>query len=99
MNDEKIVNRVNPTDNEDAVTKKYVDEKNKTKQKKTETIDLFSFLSKYAPKVSSSMHSSKKKQRAGITQATTQTVNYIIPKTIALLRMINQDWSNMQHKK
>ena len=101
MNDEKIVNRVNPTDNEDAVTKKYVDEKkkqNKTK-KKTETIDLFSFLSKYAPKVSSSMHSSKKKQPAGITQATTQTVNYIFPKTIALLRMINQDWSNMQHKK
>ena len=37
MNDEKIVNRVNPTDNEDAVTKKYVDEKkkqNKTKKKK-----------------------------------------------------------------
>ena len=31
MNNEKIVNRVNPTDNEDAVTKKYVDEK-KTKQ-------------------------------------------------------------------
>ena len=100
MNDEKIVNRVNPTDNEDAVTKKYVDEKTKQQNKtKTETIDLFSFLSKYAPKVSSSMHSSKKKQRAGITQATTQTVNYIIPKTIALLRTINQDWSNMQHKK
>ena len=93
MNNEKIVNRVNPTDNEDVVTKKYVDEKKKQNKttKKTETIDLFSFLSKYASKVSSSMHSSKKKQRAGITQATTQTVNYIILKTIALLRMINQD--------
>ena len=37
MNDEKIVNRVNPTDNEDAVTKKYVDEK--TKQNKTKKTD------------------------------------------------------------
>ena len=34
MNDEKIVNRVNPTDNEDAVTKKYVDEKTKQNKKK-----------------------------------------------------------------
>ena len=37
MNNKKIVNLVNPNDNEDAGNKKYVDEK-------TETID---FLSKY----------------------------------------------------
>ena len=41
MNNIKIANLANPTDNEDATNKKYVDEK-------TETIDFFPFLSKYA---------------------------------------------------
>ena len=41
MNNIKIANLADPTDNEDATNKKYVDEK-------TETIDFFPFLSKYA---------------------------------------------------
>ena len=41
MNNIKIANLANPTDNEDATNKKYVDEK-------TETIDFFPFLSQYA---------------------------------------------------
>ena len=40
-NNIKIANLANPTDNEDATNKNYVDEK-------TETIDFFPFLSKYA---------------------------------------------------
>ena len=43
MNNEKIVNLANPTDQQYAVTKKYVDQK-------TETIDLFSSLPNYAPR-------------------------------------------------
>ena len=39
MNNEKIVNLANPTDQQYAVTKKYVDQK-------TETIDLFGFFAK-----------------------------------------------------
>ena len=57
MNNEKIVNLANPTDQQYAVTKKFVDQK-------TETIDLFSSLSKYAPEVFPLRLSSKKKQRA-----------------------------------
>lgn len=38
----KIVNLVNPNNHQDATTRKYVD------KKKTETIYLFSFSSKYA---------------------------------------------------
>ena len=41
MNNEKIINLANPTDNEDAANKMYVDEKQ-------ETIDFFSCLSKNA---------------------------------------------------
>lgn len=41
MNNQKIVNLANPTDHQDAVTKKYMEEK-------TEIIALFTFLSKYA---------------------------------------------------
>ena len=57
MNNEKIVNLANPTDQQYAVTKKFVDQK-------TETIGLFSSLSKYAPEVFPLRLSSKKKQRA-----------------------------------
>ena len=50
MNDEKIVNRVNPTDNEDAETKKYVDEKkNKTKQKKKQKQSIYSLFCQNMP--------------------------------------------------
>ena len=44
MNNKKIRNLADPTDNEDAANKKYVDEK-------TETIDSFTFFfTKYAPR-------------------------------------------------
>ena len=43
MNNQKIVNLSEPTHNEDVANQKYVDEK-------TETINLFTFLSKYANK-------------------------------------------------
>ena len=43
MNNQKIVNLSDPTHNEDVANQKYVDEK-------TETINLFTFLSKYANK-------------------------------------------------
>ena len=39
----KVVNFSDPTDHQDAVIKKYVD-------RKTEPTELFSFLSKYAPR-------------------------------------------------
>ena len=41
MNNQNIVNLSDPTHNEDVANQKYVDEK-------TETINLFTFLSKYA---------------------------------------------------
>ena len=81
MNNQKTVNLADPTDHRDAVTKKYVDEK-------TETIDLFPFLSNMPPEISSLSHSSGKKQHAGITQTRNQTVKYYI--TVSLLS-INQD--------
>ena len=84
MNNEKIVNLANPTDQQYAVTKKFVDQK-------TETIDLFSSLSKYAPEVFPLRLSSKKKQRAGITQTTTQTVKFFIIVISVSLLSINQD--------
>ena len=72
MNNKKIHNLADPTDNEDAANKNYVDEK-------TETIDSFTFsLPNMPPKVSSLRHSSRKKQHAGITQTTTQTMKYFI---------------------
>ena len=49
MNIKKIVNLANPTNNEAAAKQKYDDEI-------TETFDLFTFLSKYAPEVSSLKH-------------------------------------------
>ena len=67
-----------------AVTKKFVDQK-------TETIDLFSSLSKYAPEVFPLRLSSKKKQRAGITQTTTQTVKFFIIVISVSLLSIHQD--------
>ena len=72
MNNKKIRNLADPTDNEDAANKKYVDEK-------TETIDSFTFFLPNMPsEVSSLRHSSRKKQHAGITQTTTQTMKYFI---------------------
>ena len=50
MNNKKIVNLANQTSHQDAVTKNYVDEK-------TETSDLFTFLSKHPPRISSLRHS------------------------------------------
>lgn len=43
MNNQKIINPYNPTDHQVKVTKKYVVEKK-------QNIDLFSSLSKYAPR-------------------------------------------------
>ena len=74
-NNIKIANLANPTDNEDATNKKYVDEK-------TETIDFFPFLSKYAGRSLFIETFIKKKQHAGITQTTTQTVKYIIKMNV-----------------
>ena len=50
INNKKIVNLANQTNHQDAVTKNYVDEK-------TETSDLFTFLSKHPPRISSLRHS------------------------------------------
>ena len=68
-NNKKIVNLANPTDNEDAA--------NKSMMMKTETIDLFSFLSKYAKRNFSLRHSSKKKQSCWYYTDKTHTVKYL----------------------
>ena len=75
MNNIKIANLANPTDNEDATNKKYVDEK-------TETIDFFPFFVKICRQKSFHWDIHKKKQHAGITQTTTQTVKYIIKMNV-----------------
>ena len=73
MNNKKIRNLADPTDNEDAANKKYVDEKTETNR-----FIHFFFLPNMPPEVSSLRHSSRKKQHAAITQTTTQTMKYSI---------------------
>ena len=78
MNNIKIVNLANPTDNEDAENMMYFDKKNRK-----------ICLSKYADR-SRFIETFIKKEHAGITQTTTQTVKYIIKINLSLLS-INQD--------
>ena len=82
MKNKNIINLANPADHQNAVTKKYVNEK-------TETIYLTFFCQNMPPEVSSLRHSSRKKWCADITQTTTQTLKYFIKKTVVSLLWIN----------
>ena len=83
MNNEKIVNLANPTDQQYAVTKKYVGQK-------TETIDLFSSLPNYAPR-SLSIETFIKKKSNVLVSHRPQTVKFFIIVISVSLLSINQD--------
>ena len=92
MKNQKIINLANPTDHQDTVTK--ISMLIKRKQY------IYSlFCQNMLPEVSSLKHSLQKKQCAGTTQTTTQTVKYFIQITLVLLLLINQEWTTMQYKK
>ena len=93
MNNQKIINLANPTDHQDIVTKISM----LIKKQKQYIYSLF--CQNMLPEVSSLKHSLQKKQCAGTTQTTTQTVKYFIEITLVLLLSINQEWTTMQYKK
>ena len=65
---------------------------------KTETIDLFSFLSKYAKRNFSLRHSSKKKQSCWYYTDKNSYSEVLIKINFVPLLSINSDCTTMQHK-
>ena len=92
MNNKKIRNLADPTDNEDAANKKYVDEK-------TETIDSFTFFfTKYAPRSLFIETSIKEKATCWYHTDHNSDNEVLHYNSIVLIFLINHDWTTMQHK-